>query len=219
MSSCFPSGQLFEVHGSKFKPHPVGNVGLTSVMGITHAMPLLGISKDPLMRIAPGILGCTWRHQPAPHSPSRCAAGQSSCSFWSGYIAAWWDIGRKIWGRCNTPGNRPGCWCGRTKPSIPGRSRSHNVHHRHTSPLVPTLYRHGTLVGGGQHPAIVKYFFADMRFFIGGVRRNSLNFRESLCHFVIHGRCRGYPLLPAHSRSYRRRHGPHRRTAAGASPS
>ena len=85
------------------------------------------------MRIAPGILGCTWRHQPAPHSPSRCAAGQSSRSFWSGYIAAWWDIGRKIWGRCNTPGNRPGCWCGRTKPSIPGRSRSHNVHHRHTS--------------------------------------------------------------------------------------
>ena len=133
MSSCFPSGQLFEVHGSKFKPHPVGNVGLTSVMGITHAMPLLGISKDPLMRIAPGILGCTWCRQPDPHSPSRCAAGQSSRSFWSGYIAAWWDIGRKIWGRCNTPGNRPGCWCGRTKPSIPGRSRSHNVHHRHTS--------------------------------------------------------------------------------------
>lgn len=64
MSPCFPSGQLFEVHGSKFKPHPVGNVGLTSVMGITHAMPLLGISKDPLMRIAPGILGCTWCRQP-----------------------------------------------------------------------------------------------------------------------------------------------------------
>ena len=29
-------------------------------------------------------------------------------------------------------------------------------------PLVPTLYRHETLVGGGQHPAIVKYFFADI---------------------------------------------------------
>ena len=106
MLSIWPA---FEVHGSKFKPHPVGNVGLTSVMGITHAMPLLGISKDPLMRIAPGILGCTWRHQPAPHSPSRCAAGQSSRSFWSGYIAIlFYYIHTKM-------------------------SRSHNVHHRHTS--------------------------------------------------------------------------------------
>ena len=28
---CFPSGQLFEIHGSKLKPHPFGELGKTSI--------------------------------------------------------------------------------------------------------------------------------------------------------------------------------------------
>ncbi len=31
MSLCLPSCQLFEVHGSKLKPHPIGNLGQATV--------------------------------------------------------------------------------------------------------------------------------------------------------------------------------------------
>ncbi len=44
----FPVCQLFEVHGSKFEPHPVGNLGQTSVVGITHTMLFFGVGKNPL---------------------------------------------------------------------------------------------------------------------------------------------------------------------------
>ena len=47
MSPCFPSGQLFEVHGNKFKPHPVGNLGQTTVISIPHGMLFFRIRKDP----------------------------------------------------------------------------------------------------------------------------------------------------------------------------
>ena len=46
--SCFPSGQLFEIHGSKLKPHPFGDLGQTSIKRIAHPMFFLGIGKDPL---------------------------------------------------------------------------------------------------------------------------------------------------------------------------
>ena len=52
-------------------------------------------------------------------------------------------------------------------------------------PLVPALQRHGTLVGSGQHPAIVEHFFADMWSFVGGIRHNSLNFWKTFGHFVV----------------------------------
>ena len=45
---CFPSGQLFEVHGSKLKPHPFGDLGQTSIKRIAHTMLFFGIGKDPL---------------------------------------------------------------------------------------------------------------------------------------------------------------------------
>ena len=47
MSPCFPSGQLFEVHGSKFKPHPVGNWNQTTVVCITHGVLFFRIRKNP----------------------------------------------------------------------------------------------------------------------------------------------------------------------------
>ena len=48
MPFCFPSSQLFEVHGSKFKPHPFGDLGQTSIKRIAHTMLFFGIGKDPL---------------------------------------------------------------------------------------------------------------------------------------------------------------------------
>ena len=45
--SGFPPCQLFEVYGSKFEPHPVGDLGQTTVVSIPHGMLFFGISKDP----------------------------------------------------------------------------------------------------------------------------------------------------------------------------
>ena len=42
-----PKSQLFEIHGSKLKPHPMSDSGQTSVMSVTHAMFFLGVGKDP----------------------------------------------------------------------------------------------------------------------------------------------------------------------------
>ena len=42
-----PICQLFQVHGSKFKPDPSGDGGQASVMCITHGVSLLRIRKDP----------------------------------------------------------------------------------------------------------------------------------------------------------------------------
>ena len=44
----FPICQLFEVHGSKFKPHPFRDLGQTSIKGIAHTVFFLGIGKDAL---------------------------------------------------------------------------------------------------------------------------------------------------------------------------
>ena len=44
----FPPGQLFEIHSSKFEPHPVRDLSQTTVKGITHSVFFLGVSKDPL---------------------------------------------------------------------------------------------------------------------------------------------------------------------------
>ena len=38
---------VFEVHGSKFKLDPVGNLGQASVLRITHGVFFLGVGKDP----------------------------------------------------------------------------------------------------------------------------------------------------------------------------
>ena len=45
-----PDCQLFEVHGSKFKPDPSCDGSQTSVMCITHRVFLLCIRKDPFNR-------------------------------------------------------------------------------------------------------------------------------------------------------------------------
>ena len=44
----FPYGQLFQVHGSKLKLHPVCDLSQASVLRITHRVFFLSISKDPL---------------------------------------------------------------------------------------------------------------------------------------------------------------------------
>ena len=45
-----PKSQLFEIHGSEFKPHPFGDLGQTTVLGITHGVFFLGVGKDPFNR-------------------------------------------------------------------------------------------------------------------------------------------------------------------------
>ena len=42
-----PEGQFFEVHRSKFKPHPGGDPGQTSAVCKTHPMLVFGIGEDP----------------------------------------------------------------------------------------------------------------------------------------------------------------------------
>ena len=41
-----PSGQLFQIHGSKFKLDPVCNLGQASVLSIAHGVFFLGVGKD-----------------------------------------------------------------------------------------------------------------------------------------------------------------------------
>ena len=43
----FPYGQLFQVHGSKLKLHPVRHLGQASVLRITHRVFFLGVREDP----------------------------------------------------------------------------------------------------------------------------------------------------------------------------
>ena len=43
----FPCCQLFQVHGSKLKLHPVCHLGQASVLRITHRVFLFGVRKDP----------------------------------------------------------------------------------------------------------------------------------------------------------------------------
>lgn len=42
-----PNCKLFQVHGSKFKPHPIRYLGQACVSCVSHAMLFLGIRKDP----------------------------------------------------------------------------------------------------------------------------------------------------------------------------
>ena len=44
-ASSRPHRQLFQIHGSEFKPDPVGNSGQASMVGITHAVLFLSISE------------------------------------------------------------------------------------------------------------------------------------------------------------------------------
>lgn len=43
-----PICQLFQIHGSKFKPDPSGDGGQASVVCITHGVFLFCVRKDPL---------------------------------------------------------------------------------------------------------------------------------------------------------------------------
>ena len=49
--SPFSFGELFKIHGSKFKPYPVGNLGEATVGCITHRVFFFGIGKDTLNRL------------------------------------------------------------------------------------------------------------------------------------------------------------------------
>ena len=40
-----PSGQLFEIHGSKLEPHPFGDLGQTSIKRIAHTVLFFGIDR------------------------------------------------------------------------------------------------------------------------------------------------------------------------------
>ena len=44
----FPSSQLFQIHGSKFKLHPVCHLSQASVLSIAHCVFFLGVRKDAL---------------------------------------------------------------------------------------------------------------------------------------------------------------------------
>ena len=52
----FPGGQLFQVHGSKFKLHPVCHLGQASVLCITHGVFFFGIRKDTLNGFLPSLV-------------------------------------------------------------------------------------------------------------------------------------------------------------------
>lgn len=63
--ACFslPGGQLFQVYGSKFKLHPVGNLGQASVLRIAHTVFLLGIRKDTLDFLFSHLAFCVHKDQ------------------------------------------------------------------------------------------------------------------------------------------------------------
>ena len=46
-----PGGQLFQIHGSKLKLHPVRYLGQASVLCITHSVFFFGICKDTFNRL------------------------------------------------------------------------------------------------------------------------------------------------------------------------
>ena len=46
-----PGGQLFQIHGSKLKLHPVRYLGQASVLRITHSVFFFGVCKDAFNRL------------------------------------------------------------------------------------------------------------------------------------------------------------------------
>lgn len=48
MPCCSPFGQLFEVYGSKLKPHPAGDLGQTAGKRIAHTVLFFGIGRSLL---------------------------------------------------------------------------------------------------------------------------------------------------------------------------
>lgn len=49
----FTSGQLFQIHGSKLKLHPVCHLGQASVLCITHSVLFFGVRKDAFNSLFP----------------------------------------------------------------------------------------------------------------------------------------------------------------------
>ena len=191
MAFCFPFSQLFEIHGSKLKPHPFGDLGQTSVKRIAHTMLFLGVGKDALNRLfafgikllvlgcVPGVIG-----QFLVILPDMAQDG----------FHAVFGVGAQL--PCGTLGADFGVAAIFPVPVPVGGTVCQRLVFRADHavivfiinilpPLVSALHRHGALVGGGQHPAIIKYFFANVWSFVCGIRHNGLNFRECLYHFVI----------------------------------
>ena len=48
-----PGGQLFQIHGSKLKLHPVRHLGQASVLRITHSVFFFGVCKDAFNGLFP----------------------------------------------------------------------------------------------------------------------------------------------------------------------
>ena len=188
---CFPPGQLFEVHGSKLQPHPFGDLGQTSIKCITHTMLFLGVGKDPLngffafgvkVPILGGIPGVVSQlliifpdmAQDGFHAVFGTGA-QLPCGALGTdlQVAAIFQVSVPVGGTV-------------------GQGLVVRADHavivfiiNILPPLVPALHRHGTLVGSGQHPAIIEYFFADMGCFVGRIRHDGLDLREGLCHVIV----------------------------------
>ena len=49
LAGC-PACQLFEIHGSKFKPYPVGGLGQTAIERIVYPAPFAAVLKPVLFR-------------------------------------------------------------------------------------------------------------------------------------------------------------------------
>ena len=130
MGKASPStaiGQFFEVHGSKFKLHPVGNLSQASILRMTHGVFFLGVCKDPFNGLfsplvqflvlwsITGVVGQFLIILPdMPLYALYTVLG-------AGTQMAGGDSGYRSWGRFCIPGIRPGWWCGRTALGTPGR--------------------------------------------------------------------------------------------------
>ena len=73
-------GVFLQIHGGKFKLHPVSYLGQASVSRISHAVMLLGIGKDPFNGLCTSSGRSVYAGLllPSPHSRSRCAESQPS---------------------------------------------------------------------------------------------------------------------------------------------
>ena len=139
----FPNGQLFQIHGSKFKLHPVCHLGQASVLRVTHPVFFLRIGKHTLnLLFSQPVQFFVHRHMPDMlcHLHIVLPDMAQDCFLALGVLGAHPSGGTalaKIASAFVFPvalpvcGGIPGLWWNNAAHGIPDRSHRQSIRHTH----------------------------------------------------------------------------------------
>ena len=188
----FPFCQFFEVHGSKFKLHPVRYLSQASVLCITHSVFLFCVRKDPfnrffalliqiaVLRRIPGIIRQIFVVLPDMPLYRFCAVFGMCTQSPRGTIGADFRIAFVLAAAI------PVC-CAVVQDLV--FRADHAVIEFIINvfpPFVSALHGLRPFVGCRKNPLVPKHLFADMRRLVSTVCNHSFYFRKPLRHLVIY---------------------------------